>query len=125
MRNRAKCALCNDIIESFYLADYTQCSCGEIGIRGGNLRFETFAKDFVNFKRVDDQDNEIEVKVIDEDVKPLDNDTKITKEEVLIAIKEMISNYENLPPNALSAAITGYDLLSVLFLLQSSLSIEE
>ncbi len=127
MRNRAKCSLCNVVLESFHLTDYVSCECGEIGIRGGPSRFECYAKDFKNFKRVDDLDNEFEVKVLDEEeeVKPLDNDLVITKEEVLLAVKEMIINYENLPPHALSAAITGYDLLSVLFLLQSALSIEE
>jgi|HubBroStandDraft_3_1064219.scaffolds.fasta_scaffold13227_5 hypothetical protein len=125
MRNRAKCSLCKDIIESFYLADYAQCSCGEIGIRGGNMRFETFAKDFAHFKRFDDHDNEIEVRVIDDDVKPFDKSTKITKEEVVLAVKEMIDNYQNLPPHALSTEVTGYDLLSVLFLLHAFLSIED
>lgn len=127
MRNRAKCSLCNDVLESFHLTDYVSCSCGEIAIRGGTNRYECYAKDFKNFRRVDDMDNEIEVKVLEgeEEVKPLDNDLIITKQEVLLAVKEMISNYENLPPHALSASITGYDLLSVLFLLQSALSIEE
>lgn len=127
MRNRAKCSLCNDVLESFHLTDYVSCSCGEISIRGGLNRYECYAKDFKNFRRIDDMDNEIEVKVLEEEeeVKPLDNDLIITKEEVLLAVKEMIANYENLPPHALSAAITGYDLLSVLFLLQSALSVDD
>lgn len=34
-RNRAQCALCEDIIESTYRWDFQQCSCGEIFVDGG------------------------------------------------------------------------------------------
>ena len=38
MRNRAKCKLCKNIIESKYEGDNVHCECGEISIDGGNER---------------------------------------------------------------------------------------
>ncbi len=34
--NRAKCTLCNDIIESKYVHDFVQCKCGKIFVDGGH-----------------------------------------------------------------------------------------
>lgn len=59
MRNRAKCKLCGDILESFHEFDYQTCKCNEISISGGLIRYECAAKDFSNFLRVDDEGNEI------------------------------------------------------------------
>jgi hypothetical protein len=64
MRNRAKCKLCNKIIESFTLNDFVHCECGQIGISGGAYRLDCFAQNWENFLRIDDQDNEIEVKIM-------------------------------------------------------------
>jgi hypothetical protein len=58
MRNRAKCRLCNDIIESTHVHDYKTCSCGEISVDGGNEYHRCSAKDFHNFIRLDDKDNQ-------------------------------------------------------------------
>lgn len=33
--NKAKCRLCDDIIESKYGHDYVRCKCGEIAVDGG------------------------------------------------------------------------------------------
>ena len=35
VRNRARCKLCNDIIESKYRHDFVSCKCGAIFIDGG------------------------------------------------------------------------------------------
>ena len=35
IRNRAKCNLCNEIIESEFRHDYVQCKCGAIAVDGG------------------------------------------------------------------------------------------
>lgn len=32
----AKCARCGDVIESTYVHDYVQCSCGAISVDGGH-----------------------------------------------------------------------------------------
>jgi hypothetical protein len=130
MRNRAKCKKCSDIIESFHRNDYVLCSCGEIAVEGGNDFFKVMAKDFSNFIRLDDDDKEIPIKVIEKpslnpipempnpDVKPLDNPI-LTKKDKLDALDEMIKSYEGLPEHAKSQPCTHYDVLSVLLLLRS------
>ena len=67
MKNRAKCRLCGDILESFHETDYVKCSCEEISIYGGRQSYKAAAKDFKNFLRIDDEGNEIEVKWIDKE----------------------------------------------------------
>jgi hypothetical protein len=62
MRNRAKCRLCGDILESFHEFDRVDCKCDEIGISGGNIRPDVFYKNKENFIRV--YDNE-EVPIIE------------------------------------------------------------
>lgn len=120
MKNRAKCKLCQSIIESFHEGDYVSCKCDHISVSGG-LRMECSAIDWNNFLRVDDQGNEIVVSIQDSiDVKPLYKDNP-TKEDKLKILDEMIKSYENLPSHALEAPITGYDLLSTLMLVSSIL----
>lgn len=67
MRNRGKCKLCKDVLESFHEFDRVECSCGEVSITGGQVKFLVFAKDFANFLRIDDQDKEISVKIREKD----------------------------------------------------------
>lgn len=47
--NKAKCKLCNSIIESKYRHDYVECSCGEISVDGGKDYLKRGAKNFENF----------------------------------------------------------------------------
>lgn len=81
---------------------------------------ECSAIDWGNFLRVDDQGNEIIVKVEDPNVKPLYNENP-SREDKLKILDELIKTYESLPSNALAAPITGYDLLSALLLVSSIL----
>lgn len=119
MKNRAKCRLCQSIIESFHSTDYVLCKCGEIAVdRGDALR--CYAKDFTNFLRIDDDGNEIIVKM-KEDVKPLDIGNKMTRTDLLSMLDEMIKSYERLPQNALYEPVTHSDLVSALLLLSSIL----
>lgn len=122
MKNRAKCKLCKKVIESFHEFDYVCCSCGEISISGGSYKYECYANDFSNFLRVDEEGNEIIVKVQKEIHKPKDEfKTKPTKEELLKVLDEMISNIEALPKNAMASPINHYDLCSALILISSIL----
>ena len=123
MKNRAKCKLCQDIIESFHRQDYITCKCGEISIDGGLDFYKAAAKDWSNFLRVDDEGNEIQVQV-----KEKDNDVKeeIThkpsKKELLSNLQEMVKTFNDLPQEAMMAPINHYDfssLLSVLLVLFS------
>jgi hypothetical protein len=61
----------------------------------------------------DDQGN----KIIDSSV-PLKN----SKEELLCILDHHISHYKSLPENALRAPVSHYDLLPILYLIQSILS---
>ena len=117
MRNRAKCKLCESIIESFHNHDYVTCKCGEISIDGGLDYYKASAKDFNNFLRVDDEGNEIIVKV-------QENNSKPTKTELLNMLDEMIKNIENLPVQAMTSYITHYDFCASLLLLSAILRSE-
>jgi hypothetical protein len=119
MINRAKCKLCNSIIESYHSTDLVLCKCGEISVDEGEA-LKCFARDWNNFLRVDDQGNEIVVKLVNSDVKPLDIQSNApSKKELLTMLDEMIKNIEGLPTHAMTAPITHYDFASALLLLSS------
>ena len=122
MRNRAKCKLCKEILESFHEFDYVSCTCGEISISGGQQKLEVFAKDFANFIRVDDSDHEIAVKVKDElEQVPSYEGPRLSKGQMLGMLTEMRKGYENLPKNAMNTPITHCDLVSLMLLLEALL----
>ncbi len=117
MRNRAKCKLCNDIIESFHSTDTVHCSCGKLFVWGGSAMGCAYDK-IIDFVRVDDENNEVIVKeklVENADI----SSPKPDREELLKMLDEMIKNIEGLPQQALSQPVTHYDLLSALLLLSS------
>lgn len=122
MKNRAKCKLCQEIIESFHMTDYVTCRCEEIAISGGNMHYQASAKDFKNFLRVDDNGHEIEVTVQEkEDVSDSvpHQAIDIKKADLLKMLDEMRKRYEELPTAALFAPITHADLASLLMLLSA------
>jgi len=122
MKNRAKCKLCKDILESFHRYDYVTCSCGEISIDGGKDLLHCSAKNFENFLRVDDEGNEIIVKVKSVE-EPKNEDpiepSKPTRQEKIDMLEAMIKNIENLPQNAMHLPINHYDLYSFMVLIAS------
>lgn len=125
MRNRAKCKLCNNIIESFTILDVIECKCREIEIWGGNQKLGCAAKNWSNFLRIDDHEREIPIKVqAKEDVKPLDM-PKPGKSEMLEMLDEMVKSYENLPKNVLEGFATNQDVGSILMLLSAILRAED
>ena len=48
IRNRAKCRLCGDVIESKSVHDFVPCKCGEIFVDGGHEYLHWGAKDWRN-----------------------------------------------------------------------------
>ena len=112
MKNKAKCKLCGDIIESYHAQDYVECSCGEIAVYGG-ASLECAARSWDNFRRVDDEGNEIVP-----DVKPLDMKPIEKREDLLKALDDMIASYDRLPPYALGEPCTNADLVSALILIR-------
>lgn len=128
MKNRAKCKLCNDIIESFHSTDYVVCKCGEISLDGGDA-LRCFATNWDNFLRVDDEGNEIIVTVKqtpDEEtsldkLEEFESKSKPSKKDLLLILDEMIKAIQILPPNAMAMPITHYDYASLLMFLASFL----
>jgi hypothetical protein len=51
-KNKAKCKLCNDIVESTYRHHFAFCKCGEIFVDGGNEYWRAGANSFDNFERI-------------------------------------------------------------------------
>lgn len=126
MKNIAKCKLCNSIIESFHTYDYVTCKCGEISITGGTERLECSAKDWVNFLRVDDNGNEIIVKVKDQanEAEAKEPSQSLNKKDKIEMLEAMIKGLENLPTNAMSTPINHYDLFSYMAVILSILKEE-
>lgn len=117
MRNRAKCKLCDSIIESKHDRDMCECNCGEISVMGGS-KLGCSAKNWNNFLRVDDEDNVIVPTIKEKLPAP-------TKEDLLAALDEMINRIEEMPQNAMVVAINHYDFVSLLMLLSSIFRFEE
>jgi len=122
MRNRAKCKLCGDILESFHQHDFVICKCGEISIDGGANAYKCGAKDWKNFLRVDDQGNEIVVKLEEEKPQMISQDMpKPTKKELIDMLDAMAKNIENLPQHVMSTPVNHYDLYSFMLLISQIL----
>jgi hypothetical protein len=112
MRNRAKCKLCNSIIESLHRYDYVKCACGEIAISGGLYELETSAKDYDNFLRVDDMGREISVEYRDphETITETPNPPPLnTPRSLLNELKARLEADEKLPDQAHYMAVTHID----------------
>lgn len=135
MKNRAKCKLCSDILESFHRHDFVTCKCGEISVDGGNDYYKCSARNWDNFLRIDDQGNEIIVKVKDDSDTDVSDKTKVkewassementkplTREDRLKELDRMILSIEGLPEVAMTTPVNQYDLLSALILLSEIL----
>ena len=141
MKNRAKCRLCESIIESMHTHDYVECKCGEIAVDGGNDYMRCVFRNFENFLRVDDEGNIIIPTLKDPEPKeenksvnqikekwPEELESEETKRkrirlELIEAVDQMVKATESLPQEAMMTAITHYDYLSVLLLLSSILKL--
>lgn len=126
MRNRAKCKLCEEIIESLHPQDYVPCKCGEIAVDGGKEANKCAALHWENFLRIDDNDKIVEVKVIDateEDIviNPTTN-LNDRKRELVDVLKGYIDSFNRLPEHARSNFITHYDLQAALLVIYEVLN---
>lgn len=125
-RNRAKCRVCKQVIESMSAHDMQVCSCGEISIDGGTEYYKASFHDPYNFLRIDEDGTEIEITFNEnppslEKEKPVNDPTSLTKEDMLDMLKLHIESYENLPDNAKHAPVTVYDLQCLAMLVHSIL----
>jgi len=114
MRNRAKCKLCNSIVESFHATDNSQCKCGEIAVYGGEA-LRCAARDFNNFIRIDDEDEEIMVQFLQQQSEIIEETEKEpTYEELIDMFGNYIKSIENLPEQAMQSHVSHYDLWTAL-----------
>lgn len=119
--------MCQSIIESFHPTDLVLCKCGEISVDAGEA-LKCAAKDWSNFLRVDDEGNEIVVKVesktnfeASEMEREAHKDSKPNRKDMMAMLQEIIKSYDGLPRQALDAPVTNADLLSTLLLLNEIL----
>jgi hypothetical protein len=133
MRNRAKCKLCGDVIESLHVHDFKRCKCGEIHIDGGLEYKKCGARDWANLLYLDDDDNEHAVRLSDQAAAPEDQEesepegkseiesTHNRREELMSMLLETIKNSENLPQHVRSSYVTYLDLDGALTLIYAIL----
>lgn len=127
MKNRAKCKLCLDIIESTENKMFS-CSCGQISIGGGAEKFRCQAIDWNNFIRISDDGCEIPVKFEDtnnqEDSKHTKNNVenqRMTRSELMNHLADHIRHSESLPPHVRQSFCTYLDLEAITSLLYAIL----
>lgn len=114
MRNRAKCKLCNRIIESVSLHDHVVCDCGHIAISGGPDNYKAFADNWDNFLRIEDNGTEKPVVIVNENHAPT---PPLSHSELIDMLDAMIKTIDDLPPHARMAPITHADYGALLVLL--------
>ena len=121
MRNRAKCKLCEEIIESKHQHDYAECSCKQIAVDGGDSYFKAHAVDWHNFIRIDDEGKEVPVKVqeVMQDV-PYTPDPP-TQEDRMKLLNDIVSRLGALPEGAMLQPVTHMHLYSVLLVISELL----
>lgn len=126
MKNRAKCKLCGDIIESFHDQDYVNCKCGQISVYGGDKQL-CASVDWNNFLRVDDEGNEIIVKVEDKqkETDPITIVAKPKREDLLKELQMMIEECDRLPEMAFTQHVSQYDLYRALMIIKTILEAKE
>lgn len=129
MRNRAKCKVCEEIIESKHIHDYVTCKCGQISIDGGpqskkDGAYWTRAIDYANFVRIDDEGNDVPVTYIekkkDEVVIP-EEFPPMTREQKLDELHRLTEFFDALPGHAKHQPVTQYEFQSLILLLESLL----
>lgn len=132
MINRAKCKLCNKIIESHLPDEIVMCACGTIGVADG-AAMRTYCKDnrySEYFVRVDDLGNEISVQYqkvpsdVESDESAKEPIKPLARNECIDMLDEMIKSLENLPKHAQLAPINSIDLLSFMLVITNILKRE-
>jgi hypothetical protein len=102
MKNKAKCKLCESIIESFYEYDYVSCKCGEIAVYGGAGMYCEF-KNENNFLRMDENGAEMSIKYLSKDDEHKKNDSptnppeEISRDELIYSLQQFVEATEKSP----------------------------
>lgn len=121
MTFRAKCKLCNTLLNAKDPGSYITCACGEISIKYEPGTTQFIAREWENFIRIDEEGNEIQIKTIEkDDISSLqphpEGISNPSKDDLLGMLNTMIKNIEELPPQAMATPVTHYDLVSALLL---------
>lgn len=106
------------MIESFHPTDYVSCSCNEISVSGGHA-MRMSARDFANFVRVDDEDNEIEITVREESEIEEGSKRYLTTDDLMSELDRLIETIEKLPTAAKHSPIDHLDHCASLMLFSS------
>ena len=122
MRNRAKCRLCGDIIESFHPTDSIGCKCGHISVEGGSA-MRTSAIDYANFLRVDDLGNEIIVQYqdsrqnVDDDKAPDQPPAELSTKELIQELDALVKYIDQLPKHEKESPVNYIDLYNFMLVI--------
>lgn len=141
MRNRAKCALCGDVIESVMenspterkkgdlieirCSDYVECKCGEIAVFDGPAMGCASKNGYRNFLRLKEDGTEIPVKYHEKEhnsqndamvdnTQEHDFQAQRSREELLQELIEIVSYNFKLPPHEYQAPLRVCDFVSVM-----------
>lgn len=112
MRNRAKCKVCNVIIESFAWNDHIACKCGEIEIWGGLQNAKCAANKWENFLRIDDQGNEIVPQIVKNEEEKIDMAIpgEKTRDDLINIFQQLLDSIEKMSEDALLIPVNHVDL---------------
>ena len=122
---RAKCKLCNNIVEIKNRIDMFSCPCGEITIDYITAHMHASLKtDKSNLLFVDEDDNEIvpaswttEQIIIDRKVEEMGEDVNLgSRRELLSMIDALIHNIDSMPNQGRFAPVTHSDFAELLSL---------
>ena len=135
--NRAECRLCGNQVESMSLHDYAECACGEIAVAGGPDKLLTYARDYNNFFRLDENGKRITVDYQGDKGKPEEmevtgekkttflpiDEPALTKSNVLEEFSRFIEDFERFPTSAQYGFASHYDLYRLALLVQAFLKV--
>lgn len=119
MINRAKCKLCNDVIESHIHGHVVYCKCGTIAVMDGPA-LRTYAKgnDYGSyFLRVDDMGNEMVVQYKQDPTEVGQNEDDhepekgVSKKHLIEEFEANIKNAIDRPDHVLASFVTTDELL--------------
>lgn len=109
-RNRAKCKLCGDVIESLTASDLQMCDCETIGVYGGMEVYRAIFDKPEHFIRIDDEDREIPIEYIEKPDEVIKENPGVSREEMIDMLKLHIEGFDNLPDHAKHQPASQYDV---------------
>lgn len=125
--NRAKCAICSDIVESFFSYNEAVCGCGEVHVIGGDMQaFKPSSGNWSNILYVDDVGNRIctDEKNNDHEVEQ-DSSEKvgektvscIDKQELIDLLETTMKSIQQLPKHVQDSFVTTAHFVDCILLI--------